>query len=652
MARLGAARTPLRAVGWEPAPTGAQPGRPARVPARLALGGDDDHRWSTVADVAFADVPALVEALESGLPAPDVVVIPAGAGPGAPASGESDDDVPAAVRATAVAMMVTLQRLLADERLAGTRLLVTTSRAVATGPHDTLDLAAAPVWGLVRAARAETPDRIVLLDVDAVAPSRDDLARALGSGEPEMALRPGTRLVPRIGRDAVTPTEEPTALRPDGTVLVTGGTGALGALLAEHLVTTHGVRHLLLTSRRGSDAPGADALRATLADLGATVIIAACDAADRDALAATLSTIPDQHPLTGVFHTAGTLDDATLANLTPDRLTSVLRSKVDAAWNLHQLTTDTDLAAFVLYSSFAGTIGNAGQANYAAANTFLDALATHRRAEGRPATSLAWGLWQQPGGMNDALTDAERRRLAVTGIAPLAPDEALALLDQALEQPEPAVVAVQFTTPALDELAAAGTLPPLLTRLASGRPAQSATPESADGLADRLRDLDDEQRDSVVLDTVRRAVAAVLGHAGAATVDPDAAFGDLGLDSLTAVDLRNRLATVTGMRLPATLIFDYPNPAALAGHVRSLVEPEPAPDLDPDAAELDRIEAAFEAAAQDAERRQAMSARLRAMLAKWSAVPGGPDDGVEAKLQGSSAGEIFDFIDNELGRKS
>jgi candicidin polyketide synthase FscB len=384
-----------------------------------------------------------------------------------------------------------------------------------------------------------------------------------------------------------------------GTVLVTGGTGALGGLVARHLVSGHGVRHLLLLSRRGSEAPGADVLREELSALGATVTVVACDAADRDALAAVLAEVPAEHPLTGVVHAAGVLDDGILSALTPERLAAVLRAKADAAWNLHELTRGSDLTAFVLFSSVAGVFGAPGQGNYAAANAFLDALAAHRQANGLPAQSFAWGPWDTSGGgMLGTLTDDTAGRIARSGVAPLAPDRGLALFDAGRAAGDAVVVPVAVDISALRAQAATGGVPPVfrkLVRTPARRAVTAAPRESGSTLRQRLAALPAAERDRLLVALVTEQVAAVLGHTTADSVQPTRAFKDTGFDSLTAVELRNRMNAATGLRLPATLIFDYPTPVALADHLRAELfadgdaAPEPgerpqaapAPDDDP-----------------------------------------------------------------------
>lgn len=292
------------------------------------------------------------------------------------------------------------------------------------------DLGAAAVWGLARSAQSESPGRVVLLDSDGTVPD----SVALATGEPQLAVRRGEVLVPRLTR---TDAAEPAAWDPEGTVLITGGTGALGSTLARHLVAEHGVRHLLLVARRGPDAPGAADLVADLARLGATAEVAACDVADREALAALLAAVPDAHPLTAVVHTAGVLDDGMLTAQTPQRVDHVLRPKAEAALHLDELTRGHDLAAFVLYSSAAGILGSPGQSNYAAANAVLDALAVRRRAVALPAVSLAWGLWAGTGGMGDAADDTARRRIERLGVVPLTPEEGTRLFDAAVHGAAP-----------------------------------------------------------------------------------------------------------------------------------------------------------------------------------------------------------------------
>ncbi|MGP3972321.1 SDR family NAD(P)-dependent oxidoreductase, partial [Streptomyces sp. 6N223] len=393
----------------------------------------------------------------------------------------------------------------------------------------------------------------------------------------------------------------PRPLDPQGTVLVTGATGALGKLIAQHLVTAHGARHLLLAGRRGAAADGMAELVARLEELGAEVTVAACDVADRQALAQLLSRVPAAHPLTGVVHAAGVLDDGVLASMTAERLRTVFAPKVDAAWALHELTRDADLAMFVLFSSASGTLGSAGQSNYAAANAFLDALAHHRRAAGLPATSLAWGLWDQPGGMNAALGDADRARLTRAGSAALSAEEGLRLFDAALGAlgAQGALGVDDAVLVPIKLERAGGEVPPMLRGLVGApvgggrrrtppRDADRAGGQPGESFAQRLAGSSAVERGRAVLDLVCEQSAAVLGHADARALAPEEAFKELGFDSLTSVELRNRLARETGLRLPAGLLFDHPTPLALAEHLAGLLEGPP------DAEKADKADGANE----------------------------------------------------------
>lgn len=464
-----------------------------------------------------------------------------------------------------------VQAWLAHDKVAGIPLVVVTRGAVSTGRGGgggVSDLIAAPIWGLLRSAQSEMPGRVVLVDLDDDPGSAAALPSILASGEPQVAVRGGTVYVPRIARIAP-PADESAAgpWRPGGTVLVTGGTGALGALFARHLVRARGVSHLLLVSRRGPDAPGAAELADELTGLGATVTVAAGDIADRAALASLLAAIPQDHPLTAVVHTAGVLDDGMITALDPDRLAAVLRPKVRAAWNLHELTAGQNLSAFVLFSSIAGVLGGAGQANYAAANAFLDALAEHRAGRNLPATSVAWGLWAHEGGMGGRLGEADLKRIARTGLLPVTQEDGPGLLDAALRLDRAALVATPIDLSALR--ARADQVPLVLSGLAraTSRRAELRTDGEADSLAQRLVGLPEERRQAMVLDFVRREVALVLGRSTSDAVGVDQLFAELGFDSLISVELRNRLAAATGMRLAASVAFEHPTPVALAEYL-------------------------------------------------------------------------------------
>ncbi|BBY50254.1 polyketide synthase [Mycolicibacterium arabiense] len=357
-----------------------------------------------------------------------------------------------------------------------------------------------------------------------------------------------------------------------GTVLITGGTGMAGAAIARHVVAAHGARHLLLVSRRGPDAPGAAELVDELTAAGADVRVVAADAADRAQLQAVLDGV--EVPLTAVVHATGVLDDAVIGSLTPERVEPVLRAKVDAAWNLHELTRGANLGAFVLFSSMAGVVGSAGQANYCAANTFVDGLATHRRAHGLPATSLAWGLWDQASAMTGHLEEADLSRLGRDGILAMSSDDAMALFDSALVVGEPLLAPARIDRSALRTRSAQGVLPPMFSRLASAPTRRRVddslvAAKSKSALAQRLQGLSEPAQQALILDLLRSHMSTVLGTTEPESINADLAFSDHGFDSLTAVELRNRLKTATGLALSPTLIFDYPTPQALAGYIRT-----------------------------------------------------------------------------------
>ncbi|MEO3794280.1 type I polyketide synthase, partial [Nonomuraea sp. B10E15] len=446
------------------------------------------------------------------------------------------------LHATTRAALALVQEWLADERLASSRLVIVTRQAVAAAGDDVPDPAQAAVWGLVRAVQSEQPGRFVLLDAGTERLDAETVGHALATGESQIAVREGNLLTPKLSRATDLEQGEP-VFGPDGTVLITGGTGGLGALVARHLVIEHDVRHLLLVSRRGPDAPGAAELATELSELGARVDVAACDVADRDALARLLEGVDG---LAGVVHTAGVLDDGVIASLTPERMDGVLRPKADAAHHLHELTQHLDLRAFVLFSSLAGVLGSAGQANYAAANAYLDALAHHRQVHGLPATSLAWGLWTTSG-MAGELNAADLRRMERGGVRPLSTEEGLALFDLGVRSGRPVLVPAKFTKVRNR------------TRPRRTRPGQ--------GLAERLATMEPDRIEATLSEVVRGQVAAVLGFADESAIEPQRQFQELGFDSLTAVELRNQLNTATGLQLPATLIFDYPTPHDLTRFV-------------------------------------------------------------------------------------
>ncbi|MDH6130553.1 acyl transferase domain-containing protein/acyl carrier protein, partial [Kitasatospora sp. GP82] len=327
-----------------------------------------------------------------------------------------------------------------------------------------------------------------------------------------------------------------------------------------------GVRHLVLTSRRGLDAPGVPELVVELSALGAGVEVVACDVSDRAALAALLDGVTAVRRLTGVVHAAGVGDNALVGALTAERVDAVLAPKADAGWYLHELTRGMELAAFVLFSSAGGLVLTAGQGNYAAANVFLDALAAQRHAEGLVATSMAYGLWEVGAGLGQFLRDVDRKRMATQGVPALAHEEGLALFAAGLRSERANVVPIRVDTAALrtrtDEVPALlRGLTPVVRRAATASVAPAVT------LKERLAGLTAGERQRAVLQLVRAQVASVLGHASAEAIEPDRAFQELGFDSLAATELRNQLNTLTGLRLPATLAFDYPNAETVADHI-------------------------------------------------------------------------------------
>jgi acyl carrier protein len=460
-------------------------------------------------------------------------------------------------------------------------------------------------------------------------------------------------LVPRLDRLIPATESEPTSWASDGSVLITGGTGGLGGLMARHLVADLGVRRLVLTSRRGLAAPDAVTMRDELAELGADVTVVACDVSDRDDVAALLAA----HPITAVVHTAGVLDDGVITALSADRLDTVLRPKVDGAWHLHELTADRDLTAFVVFSSVAGTMGAPGQGNYAAANAFLDGLAQHRRMLGLPATSIAWGPWNQGTGMTSGLGAADLQRLARAGITALTPAGGVELFDAALRADTAVAAAVQLDLPALATAPdAAVMLRGLLAGIPAARPVVArSTVDERGALRERLLALRPAARLDHLLRLVQDQTARVLGHRSVASVEPGSRFSDLGLDSLSSVELRNGLNMRTGLRLSSTLIFDYPTVAALAEYLRTeLVPADAATESQSLLSGLEQFETALAEQTLDELTRSGLATRLAQLLAKVNkrvtpaanAETGGAD-----QFESASTAELMAFIDNELGRR-
>ena len=613
---------------WTPVAVAARPGA-------LVLVGPG---WPGLADglesAGTGRVPDLAAVPADGQ-APDVVLVPLAA----------TDPIDAAVD-----VLEMVKRWLARPGLERTQFVVLTQGAVGVGTDDEpVDPAHAPVWGLLRTAQSEYPGQFRLADLDSDERSYKALSAVLATDEPQVAIRHGQpyalrlRLVTRGAMEGRPPAPAPSAVdtaEPGGAVLITGGTGAVGGLLARHLVRRHGVRRLVLASRRGRDAPGAARLAAELHALGCAVTVTACDVADKSAVAELLAGVPGQ--LSMVVHAAGELHDATLATATPAQLSEALRAKVEGVRHLHELTGDRQPPRFVLCSSLAGLLGTPGQAGYAAANAYLDALAYRRRRSGLPAVSLACGPWS--GGMGRDLPAPARRRLAEAGISPMSADGLLALFDAALAAGEPVVAPARIDLTALRH-ADPDALPALWRDLVP-RPTRPATvPPPEAGLADRLAALAAAEQLALVRDIVRAEVAAVLGLPDPAALPAERGLLDLGLDSLTAVELRNRLAVLTGLRLPATLLFDHPTIAAVAGHLRD----ELAGEHDPYTAALDTLETldtmlgrlACDAGRAGGQPAEMIVRRLSALARSWTG------RAVVDDLAAASDDELFAALDGE-----
>ncbi|MFE2337907.1 SDR family NAD(P)-dependent oxidoreductase, partial [Streptomyces coelicoflavus] len=538
-------------------------------------------------------------------------------------------DVVESARTTAETAQQSIQTWLTHHTDPGTRLVVAT-RGIASRDPERL-LPAAAVWGLVRSAQAEHPGRIVLVDGDG------PLSAAVASGEEQVLLLPNEALVPRLIRDTTTAAMSP--WRP-GTVLVTGASGALGRRICRHLAAAHGVSRLLLVTRRGESAPGAPELAEQLRQLGAEVEFAACDIADREALAEVLAAVPDDRPLSAVVHCAGVVDDAVFGKQSGERLRSVFAPKAQGAWNLHALTRELDLSAFVLFSSAAGILGSAGQANYAAANAFLDALAKSRREHGLPAVSLAWGLWDVADGMAGELGHADLQRLARNGVRALGEEQGLAMFDNALGSDQATLVPLLLDSVALRSAPTA--VPCVLRDFAA--PAQAPeTGPATKPLHERISGLSGDARRRLLVDTVRTEVASTLGHDARNRIDDRRSFSDLGFDSLTAVELRNRLSALTGTVLPAGVVFDHPSTEALAGYLDAEL-----PGADPLSEELDRLEGLLSTAGGDTDHARVAS-RLEYLLSEWRRlVPTTRESPGRAAEQAATPDELMDFIDRNL----
>jgi NAD(P)-dependent dehydrogenase (short-subunit alcohol dehydrogenase family)/acyl carrier protein len=560
LGRSSRAEDMLFELQWVPAGPAADPELAAVALGDVVLPGVELER--------FADLPALAEAIDAGTQAPQAVFV------GCDRPGASELELTARARANTHRALAHVQAFLADERFAGARLVLVTARAISTARADAPELAQSPLVGLVRSACSEHPERFGLIDHDGTDVSLGELTSAL-AGDAQLASRQRRLLVPRLSRQTDEAEWIPLQLDPRATVLITGGTGGLGALLARHLVGAHGVRHLLLASRRGAQADGSPALQDELERLGCEVRIARCDVTRREEVAALLDAIPEAHPLGGVIHAAGAAENGLISSLDAAGLDRVLAPKLDGAMHLHELTEGMELSLFVLFSSVAGIWGGPGQANYAAANAFIDALAAHRCAQGLAARSIAWGPWDLPTGLSGGLLEADAARLLTQisthmAMAPLTAEQGLSLFDAASRGESPLVIAAHMERAALRAQARSGLLPALARSLVKA-PTRTS-PVGTGAFARRLASAPEHERDGLALALVCAQVAAVLGDLAAEGIDPDRPFKDLGFDSLGATELRRRLTHASGLRLPSSVAFDYPNSRSLARHLRELAE--------------------------------------------------------------------------------
>ncbi|MFH8574295.1 type I polyketide synthase [Streptomyces sp. NPDC017993] len=660
-------------IGWRPLPESAVVSLSGTWLVAVPAAGAADQRAAAVltgltalgADILPVEVAAGTDRTGLAERIGGMLKDPAGPPPAGVLSLVALDDDPqtedaqteAPAMPVGLALTLTLTQALGDAGIEAP-LWLATRGAVATSDSDRLDSPAqAALWGLGAVIGLESPQRWGgLVDLPTVLDHRalTRLTAVLAGQtdgddrqpENQLAVRNAGVFARRLLRSAARPAGD--AWKPSGTVLITGGTGGAGSELARRLAR-EGAQHLLLISRRGIAAPGATELEAELAASGARVTVAACDVADRAALARLLDSLPEDLPLTAVVHAAGVLDDGVLDSLTAEQAGRALRPKVTGAHHLHELTKGRDLSAFVLFSSMAGTVGAAGQGSYAAANAVLDALAQQRHADGLAATSVAWSALAEGGMVDEAMAEQLRRR----GAAPMAGDRAGDALLQAVSREEPFQVVADLEWGRFAPALAGGRLLPLLRDLSEAREAfESESGPTGEGSGDsaallrRLTGLGDADRERVLLDLVRSLAAVVLGHAHSAAVDADRAFKELGFDSLTAVELRNRLGAATGLRLPVTLVFDHPTAAALAAHLDTELLPGGGSPATPVLADLDRVEASLVGLELDEDARAAVSERLQSLWRTWA---GDADrQNTVDDLDVATDEEMFDLLDQEL----
>ncbi len=530
-----------------------------------------------------------------------------------------------------------------------------TQGAVSAAGEAPAGPAQSQVWGMGRVAALEYPDRWGgLIDLP---PSWNDrtasrLCAALaGMGEDQVAIRPTGVLGRRLVR-APEPRETRT-WTPGGTVLVTGGTGGIGGRVAAWL-TERGAQRIVLTSRSGPGAKSVAELAAELATAGSSVDVVACDIASRTDAEGLLERIAaGGPPLSSVVHAAGVGQSTPFAESTTAEQAWVSAVKTDGARWLDELTADLDLDAFVVFSSGAATWGSARQPGYAAANAYLDALTEHRRSRGLASDSVAWGLW---GGVGMGVGEVGEQ-LQRYGLRVMEPDLAIRALAQVIDGAEGLVTvadldwtrfAPTFTLHRSSPLLAA--LPEAQRALADAEES-SAAPESQTGWEERLSGQSRTEQARLLTDLVRTEAAAVLGYPSADAVQGARAFRDLGVDSVTAVELRNRLSAATGLRLSSTLVFDYPTSAVLAEHLRARIRPDDTEAQPPVFTELDQLETVLSAISADSDLRESVTVRLQTVLSKWMSAEDAPKrEAVAGRLDAASADEVLDFIDQQFGK--
>jgi acyl carrier protein len=631
----------LYELQWVPLPSAVANGSPLHAGL---LGGGEDLQVRGLELERHADLQTLERALESAPVTPELVLVRA-------AALAPEGELRESVHLLSARVLELLQAWIASAPLVQARLVLLTEGALAAAEGDVPDLRQAALVGLLRSAQSEHPGRFGLIDLDGTETSADALHDALASEEPELALRDGSLYAPRFGRLAAgAQSSDRASVDTEGTVLITGGTGGLGALLAAHLAAS-GVRRLLLASRSGRQAEGAGALQDQLGELGCEAQIVACDISQKAQLEALLASISAEHPLSMVLHTAGVLDDGVIESLDRDRLARVMAPKVDAAINLHESIGQAEL---ILFSSAAAAVGSPGQGNYAAANAFLDALACSRHAQGLPGMSLAWGAWARASGMAGSLGEADRVSFERQGVLPLSDERGLELFDIARGIDSPLLLPVHLNTATLSAQARAGMLPAVLRGLI--RSSARGSSEAEGSLAVKLARAPESEWDAIVAELVKGHVAGVLGHASPAAVDPQRPFKEAGFDSLAAVELRNRLSKATGLKLPSTLVFDHPTPAAVAGLIRVNAGRDGAsrPVIE---VQLDEMEAMLSSIAGDQDARRRVEERLRllgARIGSFLAAPAGTDFAQEHRsgaedLESVSDDELFEIIEKEFG---